>query len=682
MKKTCIKIVLLALIPVFSLAQQSTVDSLHKALKNARTDSAGYFTTLHIGRATEEANWDTCLYYYDLALKIAKKSRQSLAEASALVGKGYSLMALRRYPESLQCIQQALDLAEDPGNEKTTWCTNYEFKKLTPYKNRLAVLSDIHYHLSQLMGATNNVDKALIQFNITKQLAVETGNPELLGMVNLDLGNIYLDRHRLDSALVFELNAERIFAQNENRDYSDRKYHGAVFAALGDIYLEKGNKNLAVKYFHKGANAGIEQKNLTGVSYCYHDLARFYLAEKQKDSSLYYAKKNLEILHSMRSENLGDAYEYLYQSYELAGKTDSAYKYQGLALAAKDSSYQTTIKSLADFQKLSFGAQIHAQELEKEKAAIQTKIRTYALVGGIAVFMLLAAIFYRNNRQKQKANIVLNQQKEEVQNALSQLKSTQAQLIQSEKMASLGELTAGIAHEIQNPLNFVNNFSELNTELVDEIKQEIENGDLAEIKAIAVDIEKNSKKINLHGKRAEAIVKGMLQHSQVGGGTKEPTNINALADECMRLAYHGLRSKDASFSAGMVSNLDETLPKVNVIPQDMVRVMLNLFNNAFYAVNQKPKIAGSDYKPEVSVSTSAEDGQAVIKVKDNGTGIPDAIKAKIMQPFFTTKPTGEGTGLGLSLTYDMVVKGHGGSIDVESVEGEGSKFTIKLPITL
>ena len=330
-----IKILFLLLIPIFGMAQQSTVDSLHKALKNARTDSARYFTTLHIGRVTEESNWDTCLYYYDQALKIAKKSRQSLAEASALVGKGYSLMALRRYPESLQCIQQALDLAEDPGNEKTTWCTNYEFKKLTPHKNRLAVLSDIHYHLSQLMGATNNVDKAMIQFNITKQLAVETGNPELLGMVNLDLGNIYLDRHRLDSALVFELNAERIFTQNEDQDYSDRKYHGAVFAALGDIYLEKGNKNLAVKYFHKGVNAGIEQKNLTGVSYCYYDLTRFYLAEKQKDSSLYYAKKNLEILHSMRSENLGDAYEYLYQSYELAGKTDSAYKYQGLALSCQ-----------------------------------------------------------------------------------------------------------------------------------------------------------------------------------------------------------------------------------------------------------------------------------------------------------------------------------------------------------
>jgi len=673
--KIFIKILfLLLLIPALGVAQQSQVDSLHKALKNARTDSARYFTTLHIGRATEESNWDTCLYYNDLALKIAKKSRQSLAEASALVGKGYSLMALRRYPESLQCIQQALDLAEDPGNEKTTWCTNYLFKKLTPHKNRLAVLSDIHYHLSLLMSATNNVDKAMIQLNTAKQLAVETGNPELAGMLNLDLGNIYLDRHRLDSALVFELNAERIFTQNEDRDYSVRKYHGAVFAALGDIYLEKGNKNLAVKYFHKALNLSIEQKNLTDVSYCYHDLTRFYLAEKQKDSSLYYAKKNLEIFHSMRSENLGDAYANLYQSYKLAGQTDSAYKYQGLALAAKDSSFKATVKSLADFQKLSFNAQLHAQDLEKEKAAIQTKIRTYVLVAMIAVFMLLAAIFYRNNRQKQKANQVL-------ESTLSNLKATQTQLIQSEKMASLGELTAGIAHEIQNPLNFVNNFSEVSAELVDEMEEELDKGDVAEAKAIGADLKQNLEKIRHHGKRADAIVKGMLQHSQSGSNKKEPTDINALADEYLRLSYHGLRAKDKDFNAELVTHFDAALPKVNAIPQDIGRVLLNLFNNALYAVNQKQKTAGADYKPKVSVSTLTENSQVIIKVKDNGTGIPDAIKEKIMQPFFTTKPTGEGTGLGLSLTYDMVVKGHGGTIHVNSKIGEYSEFIISLPLS-
>ncbi|MGZ3945830.1 MAG: two-component regulator propeller domain-containing protein [Mucilaginibacter sp.] len=271
-------------------------------------------------------------------------------------------------------------------------------------------------------------------------------------------------------------------------------------------------------------------------------------------------------------------------------------------------------------------------------------------------------------------------QRDDLEKAFSELKTTQTQLIQSEKMASLGELTAGIAHEIQNPLNFVNNFSDVNREMLEELEEELNKGDIEEAKAIAADIRENEQKINHHGKRADAIVKGMLQHSRAGSGVKEPTNINALVDEYMRLSYHGLRAKDKSFNAEMLTHLDESLPKINVIPQDIGRVLLNLFNNAFYAVNEKAKTAGANYKPEVSVTTSAESAQVIIKVKDNGIGIPDAVKEKIMQPFFTTKPTGEGTGLGLSLTYDMVVKGHGGSIQVNSKEGEGSEFIIQLPV--
>jgi len=289
--------------------------------------------------------------------------------------------------------------------------------------------------------------------------------------------------------------------------------------------------------------------------------------------------------------------------------------------------------------------------------------------------------------QLSDANKELSEQREEIitqrdqlAETVTELKTTQSQLVQREKMASLGELTAGIAHEIQNPLNFVNNFSDVNAELIDEMQLEIAKGDLEEIKAIALDIRENEKKINLHGKRADAIVKGMLQHSQSGSGAKQLTNINALADEYLRLSYHGVRSKDKSFNAEMVTHFDEKLPQINLMPQDIGRVLLNLFNNAFYAVNQKSKTAGAGYKPEVSVSTSTENEQIVIKVKDNGIGIPDAIKEKIMQPFFTTKPTGEGTGLGLSLSYDMVVKGHGGSISVNSVEGEGTEFIIALPI--
>jgi len=268
----------------------------------------------------------------------------------------------------------------------------------------------------------------------------------------------------------------------------------------------------------------------------------------------------------------------------------------------------------------------------------------------------------------------------ELSQSLASLKATQTQLIQTEKMASLGELTAGIAHEIQNPLNFINNFSEVSRELLTELKDELSAGNTEDVLAIAGDLDQSLEKINTHGKRADSIVKGMLEHSKAGSGTKEATDINKLADEYLRLAYHGLRAKDKSFNAELITHFDESLPLVNIIPQDIGRVMLNLFNNAFYAVQQKQKKAGSVYKPAVEVSTSIENENILISVKDNGIGIPDAIKDKIMQPFFTTKPTGEGTGLGLSLTYDMVVKGHGGNIQVTSIEGEGSEFIIQLPI--
>ena len=275
------------------------------------------------------------------------------------------------------------------------------------------------------------------------------------------------------------------------------------------------------------------------------------------------------------------------------------------------------------------------------------------------------------------------QQKEELEHALIDLRTTQAQLIQAEKMASLGELTAGIAHEIQNPLNFVNNFSEVNGELITELEEEANKGNIDEIKIIVKNIKENEQKINHHGKRADAIVKGMLQHSRSGSGAKEPTDINKLADEYLRLAYHGLRAKDNSFNATIKTEYDETIGKINVIPQDFGRVLLNLFTNAFYAVTEKKKnphpLKGEEYEPTVFVSTKKSNGKFEIKVKDNGDGIPQKVLDKIFQPFFTTKPTGQGTGLGLSLSYDAI-KAHGGEIKVETKEGEGAEFVIQLPI--
>ncbi len=262
--------------------------------------------------------------------------------------------------------------------------------------------------------------------------------------------------------------------------------------------------------------------------------------------------------------------------------------------------------------------------------------------------------------------------------SLADLTVTQSQLIQSEKMASLGELTAGIAHEIQNPLNFVNNFSEVNIELLEEMKEELDKGNTQEAKIIANSVVNNEEKINHHGKRADAIVKGMLQHSRSSSSIKEATDINALCDEYLRLSYHGLRAKDKSFNAIIKTDFDDSIGNINIIPQDIGRVVLNLINNAFYVVDEKRKLNIERYIPAVSVRTKKINDMVEIKVIDNGNGIPQKVLEKIFQPFFTTKPTGQGTGLGLSLSYDIVTKGHGGELKVETKEGEGSSFIISL----
>jgi len=289
-------------------------------------------------------------------------------------------------------------------------------------------------------------------------------------------------------------------------------------------------------------------------------------------------------------------------------------------------------------------------------------------------YMTNASTIIRNSELERQ----VYERTSELNNALHDLRSTQSQLIQSEKMASLGELTAGIAHEIQNPLNFVNNFSEVNKELLLEMNVEIERGNMGEVKSIARDVIENEDKILHHGKRADAIVKGMLHHSRSSNGIKEPTDINSLADEYLRLAYHGLRAKDKTFNASLEVDFESGIGSINVVPQEIGRVILNLLTNAFYSVNEKNKMNIEGFKPVVSISTKKIGDKVSIQVRDNGNGIPLKELDKIFQPFFTTKPSGQGTGLGLSLSYDIVTKGHGGEMKVEAREGEFAEFTIIL----
>ena len=315
------------------------------------------------------------------------------------------------------------------------------------------------------------------------------------------------------------------------------------------------------------------------------------------------------------------------------------------------------------------------KEADKNLSMIQFKLERIEKDRNTLSVMLQESI-----EDLQKKSLVIEDANKALTQTLEELKATQAQLIQSEKMASLGELTAGIAHEIQNPLNFVNNFSEVSNELLDEMTEQLEKGNANEAKAIANEVKMSLEKINLHGKRADGIVKSMLQHSRTSNNKKEPTDINVLADEYLRLAYHGLRAKDKSFNAALKTDYDENIGLLKVISQDIGRVILNLITNAFYAVMEKKKLHQQGYEPTVTVSTKKIDNRIMVNVKDNGTGIPQKALDKIFQPFFTTKPTGQGTGLGLSLSYDIVTKGHGGELKVETKEGEYTAFSVILPV--
>jgi signal transduction histidine kinase len=315
------------------------------------------------------------------------------------------------------------------------------------------------------------------------------------------------------------------------------------------------------------------------------------------------------------------------------------------------------------------------KEVDKNQSMIQFKLDRIEKDRNTLSVMLQESI-----EDLQKKSLAIEETNKELTKTLEELKATQAQLIQSEKMASLGELTAGIAHEIQNPLNFVNNFSEVSNELIDEMTEQLEKGNAEDAKAIANEIKMSLEKINIHGKRADGIVKSMLQHSRTSSNKKEPTDINILADEYLRLAYHGMRAKDKSFNAAMKTDFDESIGLIKIISQDIGRVILNLITNAFYAVMEKKKLRPEGYEPTVTVSTKKMDNKIIVNVKDNGTGIPQKTLDKIFQPFFTTKPTGQGTGLGLSLSYDIVTKGHGGELKVETKEGEYTGFSVILPV--
>ncbi len=671
--------------PAISVSGQQLPDSLRKALQQSDVDSIIYQTTIQIYNYYEELNRDSALFYADRSVLLSRKNNKKINEAYSLSRKAYQQINMGRYAEALHSLLAGFAISENAENNYYYWAVD---PLMHESQNRLYALSCTHHIFGILMRETLNPEQQIVHFREAKRLAVEINNPARSLLGSLNLGRIYLDTHRLDSALFYENQGEAII-----RSSGREKYLSTINLFKGLIYKEKGDTARALSCFYECIRSGIEQNNLDGLVRGYRELTHYHLSTKNKDSALYYAISQLDISKKLGAvstigHHIGIAYENLYLVYQAGNHPDSAYKYLALAKRTTDSINNSRIKSLAEFQKLTLSEQQRSQNIEKEKIAYQNKIRVYFLLSGIGVLLLLAIIFYRNNQQKQKAKL-------RIEEAYDHLKSTQQQLIQSEKMASLGELTAGIAHEIQNPLNFVNNFSEVSGEMIVEAagsRQEAgENSPV--VTELLTDIRQNLEKINHHGKRADSIVKSMLQHSHTGRGEKEPTDVNALADEYLRAAFHNQKANDASFYVDIQTSFDPAIGKINIIPQDIGRVLLNLYNNAFYTVGEKYKEGEKQkteseirrdamhgvqgYQPQVSVSTIKKSNHVEITVKDNGNGIPQKIIDKVFQPFFTTKPTGQGTGLGLSLAYD-IVKAHGGEINVASNEGRGTEFLIIL----
>ncbi|HLK27189.1 MAG TPA: tetratricopeptide repeat protein [Puia sp.] len=663
--KVAFLLILLLLPSFFSVAQNRQIDSLYSAIRNEKTDTGKIVLTYQLGLAYRDTKPDSALFYAQQAYFASKEKKFIKGESWSLNVMASAFNSIGNFPKALEFYIEQLKIEEIRG-----------------YSDNIA---SVYLDIALVYDNTKNYDKAIVYAKQADSIITSNHFEELSLYSLLNIGEIYEKKNELDSALAY---TKRCYAKSIKA--GNDLITGTALNNLGNIYLKSKNFEEAFINFTKALPLVRSTGDNTTYAESLLGLAKIFEHRNQADSAIYYGKESFAISSENRFLIRAlDASIFLSQLYKHNNKPDSAFAYQETMIILKDSIESR--EKINQFQDITFGEQLRLRELEEAKLQIRNQIKTYALLAGIVAFMVLAFLQFRINRIRKKTNLMLENQKNELQYTLQELKTTQAQLIQSEKMASLGELTAGIAHEIQNPLNFVNNFSEVNAELITEMKNEIESGNLEEVKAIANDIAENGQKINHHGKRADAIVKGMLQHSRRSTGQKELTDINALADEYLRLSYHGIRAKDKLFTATMKTDFDEHAGKINIVPQDIGRVLLNLYNNAFYAVSEKKNslAKGSldfeSFEPTVTVATKlikAASGigsnKISISVKDNGNGIPQHVLDKIFQPFFTTKPTGKGTGLGLSLSYD-IIKSHNGELKANTKDGEGAEFIIILP---
>lgn len=640
-----------------SYTQENRLDSLKEILTSAKEDSGkvdilNYISSLYFGISP-----DTCVMYGNEAFALAEHLQYETGMLEATMYLTNSYTSLGNYPMALDVGFKATSLAKKIGK---------------PLDNIIAISNlGICYHF--LGDFTTE-----LKYIRTSVKIVEDNFPDSMAFIYTGLSIAYEDLSNHDSAMFY---AKKSLSQL--KEWKMDNWFSSIYPPLGNAFAGKKLYDSAIFYFQKGITTSIDSKFLTDEIDSYIGIANVYNTIKNPDSTIYYASKVLN--HKSGTgyrDGLFKAAALLASVYESKTQPDSALKYLKIAINIKDYLFNRQ-KSIA-IQNLEYQEKQKQANLENSKKAYQDRLKLWALLGTLIILVSIALLQWRNNLQRKKAFTLLQKQeretdhqKQKLEQSLVDLRATQSQLIQSEKMASLGEMTAGIAHEIQNPLNFVNNFAEINLELIEEAGAlTVDNTDG---NTLMNDIRLNLEKISYHGKRADAIVKSMLQHTKTSAGQKEPSDINALADEYFRISYHNLRRKEDNINIALETIADPTLPSINIIPQDIARVLLNLYNNAFYSVEEKRKQSDHNYVPKVTLQTKNNGNTIQICVKDNGQGIAEKKIDKIFQPFFTTKPTGQGTGLGLSISHD-IIKAHNGTITVKSVESEGTEMIVTIPV--
>ena len=622
------------------------LDSLRQLLRLPQTDYNRVLLLCQVSDQLWTQRTDSAAVYAQQALALARRVGYRHGEGEALNRLGAALRE-SNLARSLELFQQSLHIARATRDQALI-------------AQNLRSIGIIYVYLRDRRQALSYYFQAL---KIGEQLHDER-------RVVLELSNIGLAYDvfgQLDSARLYQTRALAL----AHRLHTPTNY---ILYGLGNDARRRGEVAQARVYYRQSIAESKKVGQLRSLNFAYVGLAALYQQIGRLDSSIYYARLGCEAGRTNGFlRGVLNASTLLTNDFKRRGPADSALKYQSLMLVMKDTLFGQ--EKVMRLQNLNSREQQRAQRAAAAQAALRARYRTFALVGVLLGLLVLAIILARHASQQRRAREALEQ-------SLVELKTAQDQLVQREKMAFLGELTAGIAHELQNPLNFVKNFAEVSTDLVEDMGSEEPGRNSALQGEILAGLKQNLQQISQHGQRATSIIKGMLEHSRTGTGPRETVTLNTLVSDSLRLAQQGLRTKDRDFEVQVTTTLAPGLPHVSVVPLELSRVFINLFTNAFYALQQRQRQqpATEAYRPALTVTTAAVPAGLEVRIRDNGTGMSKAVQAKIFQPFFTTKPVGEGTGLGLSLSHDIVTTGHGGTLRVESREGEGTEFILSLPV--